>query len=415
MGDNNKSSDKKVNTSSVKDNVKNKILSQQGHALKAEKLISTPETLNYFNTLTVKYSDMKVIHASMEAESFFAPVLKAAMTPFLLDRLSIFAEQYPTAYSQHIFCGWLTALIARDMKMDGKTATKIVRAALSRDFGLLYLPQNLLDDKITFTSADWNAMRTHSIIGEIIVRDIGELGELESRAILEHHERQDGMGYPKGLKGKDISIAGQILAAVDTVGAIRFKKFENSGRNLRDVYGFIQMNEEAFSPIVIKSLFKILSQTGIEKSMVNPFKTVEQLISHLYVRASAMGGALRMLDKLMEVLLFFESGPKRNELIKVTGRVLKIIHQSGVLDEKMIKWLNGLDVKYDPKQTSLEELSELELLQNELYFHLKRVSDLLQSFHDLEMKKGTPSAQIVVTILQVLSQKNLPRAANGAR
>jgi len=140
-----------------------------------------------------------------------------------LDRLSIFAEQYPLAYSQHIFCGWLTALIARDMKMDGRTATKVVRAALARDIGLLYLPQNLLDDKITYTSADWNAMRTHTIIGEIIVRDIGELGEFESKAILEHHERQDGMGYPKGLKGKDISTAGQIIAAVDTIGAIRFK------------------------------------------------------------------------------------------------------------------------------------------------------------------------------------------------
>jgi hypothetical protein len=327
-----------------------------------------------------------------------------------LERLSIFAEQYPVAYSQHIFCGWLAALVARDMKMDGRLATKVVRAAMGRDIGLLYLPQNLLDDKIKFTPLDWNAMQSHTIIGEIIVRDVGDFGEVEATAILEHHERQDGLGYPKGIKGDQISIAGQIVGAVDTVGAIRFKKFEDSGRNLRDVYAYIQMNEEAFSANIIKSLFHVLVKTGIDKSTVNPFKTIEELISHLHMRGLAMSGSLQMLPKLMDILVFFDSGPKRNSLIEVTGKVLKMIHQTGMLDDKMIKWLNKL-LSNKVKVTSLEELSELELLQNELYWQLKRVSDLLQSFHDLEMKKSNRSASTVTTILHCLSEKNLPRAA----
>lgn len=398
----------------AQENVRNKILGGGSHVLQASKIIDTPQVLNSFETLLKEYPDMEAVHSALQADSFYAPVLKAALTPFLLDRLSIFAELYPAAYSQHIFCSWLAALIARNMKMDGKMATKVVRAALSRDIGLLYLPQKLMDSKVRFSSSDWNAMRTHTIIGQMVVGDIGELGETETRAVMEHHERQDGMGYPKGLKGKDISVAGQIIAAVDTVGAIRFKKFEHSGRNLRDVFGYIQMNEEVFSPKVIGSLHNILATTGIEKSVVNPFRTVGQLISHLYVRSSAMVGSLKMMEKLLDVLVNFKSGPKRNELLHITGCVLRMIHQTGILDEKMIKWLNKLDSKGEVNSVSLEELSELELLQNELYWHVRRVSDLLQSFHDLEMKVDSPLAQTIVTILRCLNQKNLPKAAAGA-
>ena len=391
-----------------------KILTEQSHALQAKKIIDASQVLGSFEGLIKDYPDMQVVHSALKADSFYEPVLKAALTPFILDRLSIFSEQYPTAYSQHIFCSWLAALIARNMKMDGKMATKVVRAALARDFGLLYLPQKLMDNKVKFSSEDWKAMRTHTIIGQMLVADVGDLGDVEARAVMEHHERQDGMGYPKGLKGKDISVAGQIIAAVDTVGAIRFKKFEHHGRNLRDVFAYIQMNEEVFSPKVVSALFHILARTGVEKSVVNPFNTVGQLVSHLYVRASAMSGSLRMMEKLLDVLLKFNAGPRRNEVLNVTGSVLRLIHQTGMLDEKMVKWLSALDSKSEVNDVGLEELSELELLQNELYWHIKRVSDLLQSFHDFEMKVDNPLAQTITTILRCLNQKNLPKEARAA-
>ena len=156
----------------------------------------------------------------------------------------------------------------------------------------------------------------------------------------------------------------------------------------------------------------ILVKSGVENSNVNPFKSVDKLVSHLYVRGAAMAGAIHFLNKLEDVLRFFDSGPKKTELQKVTRQVSKVIAESGLLEQDMLSWLNKLNTNFDYKKVELSELSEIELFQNELYWHLKRLSDSLQAFHDTEMNKRHPSSQTVTMVLKYLSEKNLPRAAS---
>ncbi|MDX1813020.1 MAG: HD domain-containing phosphohydrolase, partial [Gammaproteobacteria bacterium] len=307
---------------------------------------------------------------------------------------------------------WLSGLVALKLGLNKEQTKNTVVAALARDIGLLYLPNVLLDEEAKYGPSEWAAMKSHTMVGEIITRDIGELEEAETRGVLEHHERHDGMGYPKGIKGKHLSIIGQIVGAVDTICAIRFKRFEHSGRNLRDVYSYIQMNSSQFNPQVNSALFEILVKSGIERTMVNPFKTVDKLVSHLYVRGAAMNGVMPLMERLDKTLDHFAKGPKRLELQRVNNQVGKLINESGMLDKKMLDWLNSMDSKYDYRKVDLAELSEMDLLQNELYWQLKRVSNACQAFHDTEMNKAHPLASDVSTVLRCLSEKNLPGAAS---
>lgn len=399
----------------TQDTVKQKLLDKKDGFLQASKIITKEDIRDTLKRTVNTYDDVMTIVNSLDPKYYLKEVLDSILTPFLLERLSVFAEFYPNVFERHVFCGWLSGLVAKQLKLDEQQIKDTVMAGFARDIGLLYLPEVLLDEKARFGPSEWNAMKTHPLVGEIIARDIGNFSPEVTRAIVEHHERHDGMGYPRGLKGKSLSIIGQIVGAVDTIGAIRFKRFEFSGRNLRDVFAYIQMNENQFDPDVNGALFNILVKTGIQKSVVNPFKTVEKLVSHLYVRGAAMNGAIHLMEKLNDALAFFEQGPKRKALIKTNQQVMKLIHQSGVLDKEMLDWLNQMDKDYDYRQVDIAELSEMELLQNELYYHLKRVSDVLRIFHDEEMNKRNPSAQVVSTVLQCLSEKNLPRAAQSIR
>ena len=403
-----KPSSKKVK---VAESAKQKLLNKKEGFLQASRIIDKNDILAVINELGVKHSDVLQLDKSLGAKRFYSESIDAVLSPFLAERLSVFAEHYPKVFERHVFCGLLSGLIARNLGMDESSRKQTIVAALARDVGLLYLPEKLLDENSRYSTNDWNAMKTHTLVGEIITRDIGEFDTNETRAVLEHHERHDGMGYPKGLKGKDLSPIGQIVGAVDTVAAIRFKRFEHSGRNLRDVFSYIQMNETTFHPKVNGALYDILVNTGIDKSMVNPFKRVDKLVSHLYVRAAAMNGVIHLMEKLDDALKHFDDGPKRKELQKTNEQVGKLIRQSGVLDEHMLEWLNSMDNNYDYRKVDIAELSEMELLQNELYWHLKRVSDACQAFHDTEMNKRSPSAQVITTILRCISEKNLPRAA----
>lgn len=395
--------------------VKQKLLQKKDGFLQAESVIDINDAINVLKSLNNKHADVKTISKALESQNYLIKLFEEILSPFLLERLSVFAEHYPEVYERHLFCAWLSGLVAREMGLSEEMIKNCMSAALSRDIGLLYLPAVLLDEDAKYGPSEWNAMKTHTLVGEIVTRDIGELNAEQTRAIVEHHERHDGMGYPRGLKGKDLSILGEIVGAVDTIGAIRFKRFEHSGRNLRDVYSYVQMNENQFNPKVNSALFKVLVKTGIEKSFVNPFKTVDKLVSHLYVRGAAMNGAIHLMSKLDDALIFFENGPKKKELQKVNQQVVKIISQSGILDKQMLEWLNSMDSSFDYRKVDLAELSEMELMQNELYWHLKRVSDACQAFYDLEMNKRNPSAQVIGSVLKCLSEKNLPRAAANMR
>jgi len=395
----------------AKQQVKKKLVVEQGHALRAEKLIHVDTISETITRLLSDLEDLNVIHQKLGADKFYFIMLENSMSEFLLERLSIFAEQYPTLFQQTIFCGWLSLLIARELELDAQTAKNVFIASMARDIGLLYLPVKLLDDTAAFDANDWNAMRTHPLIGEIMLRDVAKYPEEICLAVRDHHERFDGSGYPQSKKGNDISVTGQIIGIADTVTAIRFKKFGRSGRNLRDTFHFILMGKNSFNTDVTKALTNILTKSGIKKSTINPFDTLNQLISHLYVRAAAMNGSIYMLEKLPDLLVFFDKGPKKKELGLAVKKIQTIIDQSGILDEAMLSWLNNMEKNFDENKVNLEELSEMELLQNELYWHLKRIYDLLLSFHDFEMNKANRTAPAISTILKCLSDNNLPKTA----
>jgi putative nucleotidyltransferase with HDIG domain len=87
-------------------------------------------------------------------------------------------------------------------------------AGLLHDIGKFVLPDRILKRDVRLTEADWDQIRTHPYEGARIVSEIDgykPIGEI----ILTHHERWDGLGYPRGLRGERIPVIGRILAVVD--------------------------------------------------------------------------------------------------------------------------------------------------------------------------------------------------------
>ena len=62
-------------------------------------------------------------------------------------------------------------------------------------------------------------MREHVVLSNLIVHGVPNLQDV-SDAVYAHHERWDGKGYPRGLKGKDIPLPGRIMALVDAYSAM---------------------------------------------------------------------------------------------------------------------------------------------------------------------------------------------------
>jgi HD-GYP domain-containing protein (c-di-GMP phosphodiesterase class II) len=92
-------------------------------------------------------------------------------------------------------------------------------AAMVHDIGQLRLPLNLLRKVQPYSPKDHKLIQAHCDMGEAILNQFPDFPKESKAMVLQHHERLDGSGYPKGLKGNDISELTQILSIADTYDA----------------------------------------------------------------------------------------------------------------------------------------------------------------------------------------------------
>jgi GAF domain-containing protein len=117
----------------------------------------------------------------------------------------------------------LTIELARRMGIDGEELTHIMRGTLLHDIGKMGIPDQILHKPGPLTEEEWVIMRQHPQYAFNLMNPIPYLRP--ALAIpYSHHERWDGSGYPRGLKGEDIPLAARIFAVVDIWDALLYER-----------------------------------------------------------------------------------------------------------------------------------------------------------------------------------------------
>jgi len=112
-----------------------------------------------------------------------------------------------------------TDMIAEALGLDDARRRWLKRGALLHDVGKLGVSNSVLDKAGALDRDEWEAVRQHAHYTETILGRITAFRELASIAGA-HHERLDGGGYPRGLKGNDISVETRIITTADIFDAI---------------------------------------------------------------------------------------------------------------------------------------------------------------------------------------------------
>lgn len=113
-------------------------------------------------------------------------------------------------------------LIAERIELDSQLDPhKVYKAAPLHDVGKIGVPDHILLKPSSLTEEEFRAMQKHAEIGHEILRECrGEILRLGSDIALTHHERLNGSGYPRGLKGAEIPLVGRIVAVADVFDAL---------------------------------------------------------------------------------------------------------------------------------------------------------------------------------------------------
>ena len=156
-----------------------------------------------------------------------AQMVKAVDDDYLDDIAAAFAQvidsksPYTSGHSDRVTL--FTDMIAEEMGLSAERRRWLKRAALLHDIGKLGISNAILDKPGKLDGDEWAAMQMHAAHSETILSRIAVFGDLAPIAGA-HHERLDGKGYPRGLKGDQIVLETRIITVADIFDALTAKR-----------------------------------------------------------------------------------------------------------------------------------------------------------------------------------------------
>jgi len=146
-----------------------------------------------------------------------------------------------------------TIHLANELGTESTDLEVIRRGALLHDIGKIGISDRILMKPDTLTEVEWMEMRRHPQIGYWILSGIAGL-RAASDIVLSHHERYDGLGYPRRLKGMEIPHGARIFSVVDTLDAMTCDRVYRKARSYEEAREEILQNSSTqFDPEVVQA------------------------------------------------------------------------------------------------------------------------------------------------------------------
>lgn len=128
-----------------------------------------------------------------------------------------FKDPYTKNHSARV--SYYSVKIARKMGLDDEFVRNIAYIALMHDCGKLLIEDDILKKPARLTDPEYDIMKTHTINGGKALENFTSIEGIKDGAMY-HHERYDGTGYPKGLKGEEIPLCARIICVADALDAM---------------------------------------------------------------------------------------------------------------------------------------------------------------------------------------------------
>jgi HD-GYP domain-containing protein (c-di-GMP phosphodiesterase class II) len=173
-----------------------------------------------------------LVQAQGSAQALLAPLQAMPLPSSMAFKLTVMREQRPDLFQHSVLMVLVTVFfgIQLGLKQDDRMA--LAAAALLHDIGVLHMDAAWLDPQHIMTGAERKHLIAHPITAMLMVRDAQVYPRAVEVAVLEHHERMDGTGYPRGLMGANISPLGKILLLAEVVTAFYDKYPDMPGQQL---------------------------------------------------------------------------------------------------------------------------------------------------------------------------------------
>jgi putative nucleotidyltransferase with HDIG domain len=177
-------------------------------------------------------------------------------------------DPYTADHQQRV--GVLAGFIAKEIGLSDWQVKGIYVAGLLHDIGKAAAPLEILNKPGKLSASEFDVVKNHSQVGYDILKEIDFPWSI-TEAILQHHERLDGSGYPRGLSGHEVILEARILGVVDVVDAMCYSRPYRPALGLEAALNEIRSGSGTrYDTHIVNACLKLLGQDTPESDKVVP-------------------------------------------------------------------------------------------------------------------------------------------------
>jgi len=177
-------------------------------------------------------------------------------------------DLYTRGHSERV--ALLCDLMGGSLTLSQQDTEALRFAGMLHDIGKLAIPARVLRRADGLSDADLASIATHAARGVEMVRDI-EFLEGSMEAILHHHERMDGRGYPSGLVGEDIPLFARIIAVADAFDSLTTSRSHRDAHTVEEAVAELHRRVGTqFDPSIVAALERGLARHVWEPTQLEP-------------------------------------------------------------------------------------------------------------------------------------------------
>jgi len=215
--------------------------------------------LNYIISNWVDVTDRKIMEDNLKVSYHKLQKILEGTIHTLAGIVEI-KDPYTSSHQKRV--SKLAVAISNELGIESKIIEGIRIAANIHDIGKINIPASILSKPGKLSNIEFDMIKTHSQAGYEMIKEI-EFPMPIAEIILQHHEKLDGSGYPRGLKDKDIMFEAKILTVTDVVEAM------SSDRPYRPALGLDKAVEEIkknsgilYDPVIVDACIKVITKKG---------------------------------------------------------------------------------------------------------------------------------------------------------
>lgn len=325
----------------------------------------------------------RLVRSIGDAERLLAPVRGIVLAPRIAFKLTVMREQRHELFIHSLQMSMVAIYLALQSGRSERECVPLATAALLHDLGMLYMDPAWTDASYRLTGEERKQLVAHSVTSMLMVRSADTYSQAVELAILEHHERMDGSGYPRGVQGRNISAMGQVLMLAEVIAAF-FEKFpELPGQRLSLM---LRMNHQRYPAQLVQIILPLLYDE-IEPGM--PLPPLQAEVGH---SVNALAAAFQMWATLSQAFpALWQSMPDHQAAVFVDagiGQLQKQLAEAGAHPDQQTDLWSCL-------RDDAQGMKELALVNREALWQLQSIVDkCLQQWPSVSRRENAVDAAV---------------------